>query len=96
MDANSSPQPPAPTESSAKRGRRPRAPVSEKIAALQAQLAEARIEAREAEKAKAAIVGAALVAAMKDDPEFRSAAVAQLRTRVTNARDKAAIADLLI
>ena len=96
MNAKNAPEPLPPPESSAKRTHRPRAPVSEKIAALKEQLAQARIEAREAERTKATIVGVALVAAMKDHPEFRSAAVAQLRTRVTNARDKAAIADLLI
>ena len=96
MDADHTPTLPAPIETSATGARKARASVSEKIATLKEQLAQAKLEAREAEKMKATIVGVALVAAMKDDAAFRTAAIGQLRTRVTNAREKAAIADFFL
>jgi hypothetical protein len=93
MKASSKP-PPGPSDSNA--GRRPKPAVTDKIAALEAQLAAARAEAREAAKARATIVGAAIIDAMKEDADFARTVVAHLKLKVKGARDKATIADLLI
>lgn len=77
-------------------GRKPRAAVTEKIATLEAQLIAARAEAREVARARATIVGAAVIEAMGDSPEFARRVVEQLRERVRSARDRTAIADLLL
>jgi hypothetical protein len=95
MDLKASSKPSSgPTERH--QGRRPKPPVIDKIAALEAQLAAARAEAREAAKARATIVGAAVIDAMKDDSDFARSVVARLKTRVKGSRDKATIADLLL
>jgi hypothetical protein len=79
-----------------KAGPKPRPAVTDKIAALEAQLAAAKAEAKEAAKARATIVGLAVVEAMKDDAAFARQIAALLKVRVKGARDKAAIADLLL
>ena len=90
------PSPPAAPQPQVGRGRKPRLPVTDKIAALRAELAAAEAEAREAEKAKAAIVGGVVIQAMRDNPDFAHQVVTLLRERIKGARDKAAIAELLL
>lgn len=85
-----------PAQATAKRGRKPKLPVNDKIAALRVELAAAEAEAREAQKAKAGIVGEVVIEAMREKPDFARDIVALLRSRVKSARDKAAIADLLL
>jgi hypothetical protein len=95
MDTQATSKPPSePVSSNAARKAKPA--VTDKIAALEAQLAAARAEAREAAKARATIVGAAVIDAMKTDVEFARAVAAHLKTKVKGARDKANIADLLL
>ena len=79
-----------------KSSRKPKPPITDKIAALRAELAQAEAEAVEAEKTKAAIVGAAVVAAMRDDPALTRQVAELLRAKVKTARDKAAIAEFLL
>lgn len=80
----------------AKRGRKPSLPVSEKVAALRAQLAQAEAEERQAKKEQAAIVGAALIEAMRESGEFKASALVHLKAKVKTPKDKASIAELLI
>ena len=87
---------PAPSSSGNKRGRKPSLPVSEKVAALRAQLAQAEAEERQAKKEQAAIVGAALIEAMRESGEFKASALVHLKAKVKTPKDKASIAELLI
>lgn len=79
-----------------KPARKPRPSPQDKIAVLKAQLAAAEAEAKEAEAMKANIVGRHIIAAMHDDPALAAQISALLRDRVRNARDRAAIASLLV
>jgi hypothetical protein len=84
-------------ESASTRARKPsRASAADRVAALQAALAEAKAAAKEAEKRKAAIVGRVVLDAIATDETFRAAVVATLRTASLSARDKADIAELFI
>ncbi len=86
----------SPAVSVVKKTRKYAASVSDKIAALKAQLALAEAEEKAARKEQAAIVGAALIQAMTENPEFRAAALVHIRAKVKSPRDKATIADLLL
>jgi len=79
-----------------KNGRKSKLPISDKIALLRAELAQAEADAREAQKARATIVGSVVIEAMGENPAFASEVVALLRSKVKGARDKAAIAELLL
>ena len=79
-----------------KPGPRSKPAVTDKIATLEAQLAAVKAEAKEMAKARATVVGLAVVEAMKNDPALAKQIAALLKARVKGARDKAAIADLLL
>jgi hypothetical protein len=99
MDTGNSPAPSATGDAVtdlAKRNRKTKIPISDKIALLRAELAQAEADAREAHKARATIVGSIVIEAMEENPTFASEVVALLRSKVKSARDKAAIAELLL
>jgi hypothetical protein len=77
-----------------KNGRKSHLPVTEKIAALEAQLQAARTEEREALKRRAAIVGAIIIKTMNESPEFKSTVVTLLKAKL-GTRERIAVADLL-
>ncbi len=79
-----------------KSGPRSKPAVTDKIATLEAQFAAAKAEAKEMAKARATVVGLAVVEAMKDDPALAKQIAALLKARVKGARDKATIAHLLL
>jgi len=96
MDTGKPPPSPAPDNATTKRGRKTKLPVTDKIAALRAELAAAEAEAKQAEKAKAAIVGEVIIEAMRGDPTLAGQIAALLKAKVKSARDKSTIADLLL
>ena len=86
----------SPNTPPARRGRKPGLTIVDKVANLKAQLAEAEAKARETEKERAGIVGKVAIEGMRENEEFASLVRALLRDKVRSARDKAAIADLLV
>ena len=79
----------------AKGGRPPKGAPVDRIAKLRAELAAAEAEAKEAEDAKALIVGRAVIEAMKAAPAFKVEVEKHLKDRVKKSRDFAAISNLL-
>jgi hypothetical protein len=93
---NPPPRPGSPSGNPQKGGRKLKVPITDRIAALREELSRAEADAREAHKAKAAVVGAVVIEAMKESPELAAQVVAILKAKVKGARDKATIADLLL
>lgn len=85
----------AQNQTKAKRGRPGALPISDKIASLEAQLAAAKAEAKEAEYRRFAIVGRVVLDAAAKDQNFNKLVRELLRTKVKGQRDLADIAPLL-
>jgi hypothetical protein len=69
---------------------------AERLAALQEQMKAAKEDLKAAERRRCEIIGAAVVALLKSDSEFKAAILPKIREAVTNPRDKAAIETLLV
>ena len=77
----------------------PRKPIDQKIAQIQAQLADLKAKQSKTERAadtrRKVVLGAAVELVMQDDPEFRGRVVDILRSKVTRPIDQQAVAKWL-
>ena len=84
------------TETTKRRGRPAAGSITDKIASLEAQLAAAKAEAKEADTRRAAIVGKVVIDALTKDPELAKRVRDLLRAKVKNPREVADISPLLV
>lgn len=84
------------TEPTKRRGRPAAGSITDKIAALEAQLAAAKAEAKEADTRRAAIVGRVVIDAFAKDEDLAKRVRDLLRDKVKNPRELADIAPLLM